>query len=325
VLSTVTVTVIVTGIVAAIAGSLAVGRSYSRWTARRRQELEREAQVAQTASGPVEYALVGPGFPALDGPLGPEAAPVVLVSHGTPGGYDQGLGVAALLREWNLRVLAVSRPGYLRTPLESGRTPAEQADVFAALLDELGLRTAAVLGLSGGGPAAIEFARRHPDRCSGLILVAAVTERIEPQPMFLDRVLSSDFGAWALTRFPWAVVRALEPAVEYRRLVAATLRDRPEVRRLLESAAPSTPRQAGVRNDDLQFAGYAPTLAEVACPTLVVHGARDTQVPIAFAQRAAGAVSGARSMVLEDGGHLSFAARPGSLAGAIVELLGERP
>ncbi len=58
---------------------------------------------------------------------------MVLSVHGTPGGYDQRLGMDGF------RILAPSRPGYLRTPIDAGRTPREQADVYAALLDALSI------------------------------------------------------------------------------------------------------------------------------------------------------------------------------------------
>ena len=38
------------------------------------------------------------------------------------------------------RVLTPSRPGYLRTPLEVGKTAAEQARAFSALLDTIGIK-----------------------------------------------------------------------------------------------------------------------------------------------------------------------------------------
>lgn len=70
------------------------------------------------------------------------------------------------------RYVAVSRPGYLGTPLRSGRSPQEQADVFAAALDALGIGTTAVMAVSGGGPSAIEFALRQKECCWGVVLVS---------------------------------------------------------------------------------------------------------------------------------------------------------
>ena len=78
------------------------------------------AQVLPTAAGPIQYAERGHG-------------PAALSVHGTPGGYDQGL-VGLEFASTALRLIARSRPGYLGTPLSTGRTPAQQAHASDALL-----------------------------------------------------------------------------------------------------------------------------------------------------------------------------------------------
>ncbi len=55
------------------------------------------------------------------------------------GGYDQGRAALSFLDENKYKLICPSRPGYLQTPLESGKTLEEQADLFAALLDKLGI------------------------------------------------------------------------------------------------------------------------------------------------------------------------------------------
>ena len=119
------------------------------------------SRVIRTACGPVEFAEAG----------SPEAPPV-LVIHGILGGYDQGLLTAAHLVGDGCRVIAISRFGYLRTPLPPDPSPTAQADAYAALLDELRVRRAAVVALSAGAPSALQFALRHPGRCSALGLLS---------------------------------------------------------------------------------------------------------------------------------------------------------
>ncbi len=100
----------------------------------------------------------------------------MLIVHGSPGGYDQGMLVAKFLNDSRFSFICMSRPGYLRTPLATGKTPEEQADMYAALLNALGIQKAAIMGISGGGPSALQFALRHPDRCNGLIMLSAVSQ-----------------------------------------------------------------------------------------------------------------------------------------------------
>lgn len=135
--------------------------AYLVWLPGHERELRTGSQMAATSLGRVEYAMTGQGVP-------------VLKIHGSPGGYDHSIAGARARPDdiTGFQIIAPSRPGYLRTPLSSGRTPAEQADLYAALLDVLKIDRVIVSGVSGGGASALQFAVRHPQRTIGLILVA---------------------------------------------------------------------------------------------------------------------------------------------------------
>src|SRR5512145_1362937 len=121
--------------------------------------------VKHTKRGTVEYGLTGSG-------------PNVMTLHGAMGGWDQSLMLMQAIGEPGYRTLAISRPGYLGTPLSSGRSPEEQADLCHDLLDELDIPSVCVMVVSGGGPAGIHFALRHPERCWGLVLVSTTGGRV---------------------------------------------------------------------------------------------------------------------------------------------------
>ena len=185
------------------AGIAALAAGWSMYGAYRRDIRAARARVAsgvvvQTRSGAIEYASVGSG-------------PPVLVVHGAGGGFDQGLDLCAPLARHGFRVIAMSRFGYLRTPLPSDASAAAQADAHAALLDQLGIAEAVILGASAGAPSAMQFALRHAKRCRALVLVvpAAYVPRagggpsITPPshtPLLFDTVLRSDFLFWAASR-----------------------------------------------------------------------------------------------------------------------------
>ncbi len=157
---------------------------HTKWSDRVLTSLDARATVLETACGDVQVAREGQG-------------PSVLVFHGGPGGFDQGLGWCQHLLAGGCEVLAPSRPGYLRTPLESGRTPEEQADLYAAVLDSLGIARTAVLGFSTGGPAAVQFAARHPDRINALFLDTAILLPFLPPVGALRRAtFESSFFVW---------------------------------------------------------------------------------------------------------------------------------
>lgn len=81
------------------------------------------------------------------------------------------------LVDGGFRVLTPDRPGYLGTRLTGNGSPEAQADLAAALLDSLDLERVALVGVSAGGPAAIQFAHRYPHRSACLVLMAAVTRQ----------------------------------------------------------------------------------------------------------------------------------------------------
>ncbi len=91
--------------------------------------------MVQTPCGPIEYALTGDG-------------PPLLVLHGAGGGYDQGLGFGEPLVNSGFRIIAMSRFGYLRTPLPPNASPSAQAEAHAGLLDALKIGREAVVGAS---------------------------------------------------------------------------------------------------------------------------------------------------------------------------------
>jgi pimeloyl-ACP methyl ester carboxylesterase len=159
-------------------------RRYHRQLFEAYRRISAASRLIDTSKGPLEFAETGSG-------------PAVLISAGM-GGYDLGLQFA--FEDSGFRYISVSRPGYLRTPLFTGRSFEEQADAFAALLDHLGIQKAAVVGISSGGPAAIQFALRHPDRCWSLVLISAPNQPLPPTTMvrklFNSRLLTSDFLAW---------------------------------------------------------------------------------------------------------------------------------
>jgi pimeloyl-ACP methyl ester carboxylesterase len=96
----------------------------------------------------------------------------VLFIHGQPGSPRDFEKVVPLLAD-DHRLLMPDRPGYGT----SGSEPlsiAQNADVLAELLEELGTGSATLVGHSYGGGIAILLAARRPDLVSGLVLVGSV-------------------------------------------------------------------------------------------------------------------------------------------------------
>ncbi|MCH7720409.1 MAG: alpha/beta hydrolase [Planctomycetes bacterium] len=274
--------------------------------------------VADTVLGPVEYALEGSG-------------PIVVILHGGIGGWDQGLAITQDLGlESQFTVLAPSRAGYLRTPLSTCRTPEQTADAIVALLDDLGIDKVAVIGLSGGGPTALALALRLKDRVQALVMLVAITCR-HKQParttndaivrlMFSDSAnLILDFVLWVfmvqmLRILPRYMVKRLFKATEtfdkkgIRLRVEGVMRHREQwtwMAKLFKNSLPLSVRKVGLVNDLKQFAALPVYPVEnITCPTLVVHGRHDGNVPFSHAEFVADNVPNAELFVAETCGHL---------------------
>ena len=136
--------------------------SNSSYKKKFKAELEANSEIIETKKGPVEINRKG-------------NAPYMLCFHGTPGIHDGQSNYFEYLTSQGIGVIAPSRPGYGRTPLSSGKTFEEAADLMAAMLDELNIDKVLVYGISGGGPITLIFAQRHPDRCYGCMTEVGVT------------------------------------------------------------------------------------------------------------------------------------------------------
>ncbi len=281
-----------------MASLLGIGRD------KKMEALNAASEVVETARGPVEFARHGD-------------APYVLIFHGTPQGHNASF-IGEPLEAEGFGTITPSRPGYLRTPIETGRTFADQADAAVALLDELGIDHVAAYGLSGGGPSSIEFAARHPDRTRGLILEVAISQTYAPEmPAWTVALFMNPIMFWLqgqlLRHAPRLVVSqfvSMESTLGAadRKRITADVVGNPEKLDLLHKLVdgPSFGAlRAGFDNDMRHFAETDPLpLDQVQCPTLVVHGTHDGDVPYKHAQDAAQQIPGAELFTVEKGWHL---------------------
>ena len=271
-------------VLALLAGGWATWK-FGHWKAEKTASLDAGSRIVQIAAGPIEFAEHGSG-------------PPVLVCHGAPGGYDQAALIGGSLANAGFRVIAPSRPGFLRTPLTTGILFNEQADAFAALLDKLGIRRVSVLGFSTGAQVAAQFAIRHPERTAALVLLSPLTNPYlryapnEPRQLLPEAALSQttgDIGSWLFVEQARRDPRRLLDAA----LAADTTLDDPRRRKLADfvladpaqlaffqnlvgTLAPLSTRESGTRNDLLLVRALDPVPYEkIQAPTLLVHGGAD--------------------------------------------------
>ena len=276
--------------------------------------------IVTTCRGPVEYAAFGEG-------------PAVIALHGAMGGYDQGLILARTIGGPEYRHIAVSRPGYLDTPPSGGRAPEEHADLYADLLDALGVRDAAVLAVSGGGPSALQFSLRHRDRCRAMVLLSTCAGKIATGPPLAFQLVK------LLASWPWFVAtmrrrterdpeRAARRSIADPVVRARTLQD-PHAGPLFRSLLLSTLdrmalRLPGTENDIRVTRTSTYPLERIAVPVLVVHGTGDRPVPFAQHGKALAAqIPGAELLAVEGGEHVAIFTHQDAVRARVTQFLRE--
>jgi 2-hydroxy-6-oxonona-2,4-dienedioate hydrolase len=288
-------------LVAAVA--LAVGARFRQDLALARERAAQGSSVVPTRCGPIEVQQAGDGIP-------------LLIVHGSGGGHDQGMAWARPLALQGVRVIAMSRFGYLRTPRPADASPQAQADAHACLLDALGIAKAAVMGVSAGGPSAMQMAIRHPDRVNALVLVVPIAYKpgtvadsappvSDDKDAVLLRLLGSDFLFWTALQVARGPLVRHVLATPPEQVAAASAQERARVNDLADRILPVSARAAGLRDDTRLGKGLGPyALESIRVPTLVVSARDDGFGTYAAAQYTAGRIAGARFIGFDDGGHL---------------------
>jgi 2-hydroxy-6-oxonona-2,4-dienedioate hydrolase len=256
-----------------------------------------------TRCGPIEYQEAGQGTP-------------LLMVHGSGGGHDQGMAFAGKLAEQGIRVIAMSRFGYLRTPMPVDASPSAQAAAHVCLLDALGIGSTAVVGGSAGGPSALQMAIQHPDRVSALVLLVPLaykpsTLADSAKPLapwaeaLLMRLIGSDFLFWV------GLHAAKDQVVQYvlatppEQVKAASAQERARIHAILDHILPVSQRAAGLRSDSVLAMSLGPSeLERVRAPTLVVSVRDDGFGTYASAEYTASQIKGAKFIGFEHGGHV---------------------
>ena len=275
--------------------------------------------LAATRCGPIEYQEAGSGVP-------------LLVVHGSGGGHDQGMAFEAALAQQGIRVIAMSRFGYLRTPMPADASAVAQADAHVCLLDALGLRRAAVLGGSAGAPSALQMAIRHPDRVSALVLVVplaykptTLADSAPPLPAWVEntmmRMLGSDFLFWSVLQVARAQAIRVVLATPPELLTSASPPERARVNAMLDNILPVSARAEGLRSDTAASKHLTPSALErVRAPTLVISTRDDGYGTYASARYTASQIAGARFIGFDEGGH-TWVGHDDAVQAEIVKLL----
>lgn len=276
--------------------------------------MNRPAEIISTRLGSVEVEAHGSGIP-------------VIIVHGSPGGVDAAQMMGRFLPPDRFRTIALSRPGYLGTPLDVSDTSIDrEADLLAAVLDTLGVDRAGVFAWSGGGPSAYRLSARHPERVSSLIQVAACSSRwVAPKPSRSDEFLfGTTIGNWTVRLLArYAPTQLIGGALagegslrgaELKALTESVMNNsdqREAVLAVARTLSWSGRRTAGWDNDVTNYGAIdSLELEQVSCPVLLIHGDADTDAVPEYSYTAHKALPDSTLIIMERGTHLAFYAHP---------------
>jgi pimeloyl-ACP methyl ester carboxylesterase len=209
--------------------------------------------------------------------------------------------------------------GFGDAPPTPPLTLEQHADDCVARLDQLGVRRAAVCGLSMGGYVALALWRRHPERVRALVLA--------------DTRASADDESQRARRLELAALARREGAAavaetQLAGAVGRTTRERDPARvdalRALMTGA-SVDGIVGALDAMRARPDATPLLPGITVPTLVVVGVEDVLTPPKLSRAMAAAIPGARLAELPEAGHCSAWERPEAFADALAGFLAALP
>jgi pimeloyl-ACP methyl ester carboxylesterase len=185
-----------------------------------------------------------------------------------------------------------------------------------ALLQHLRVERAAVAGLSMGGYLAFELYRQAPSLFRGVALCntragADTDEGKATREQFARTTIERGLTWVADEMVPKLLRPQPEPAVVK------------EVRSLISDGTPAG--VAAAQRGMARRPDSTPTLATIACPTLVVVGAEDGLIPPAESEKMAKAVKGAKLVKVPHAGHLSNLENPAAFDAALLAFVDALP
>ena len=185
------------------------------------------------------------------------------------------------------------------------------ADDLAALLDELQIERAHVMGTSAGGMIALKFAAKYPDRCIGVVSDCAFAK--------CDTMRRIMFRTWRHMAQTWGCGPEFADHV-VTQAVGADFLDGPNGQPLIEMVrtivglnAVETVVQACIAMEEMDL---REDCKQIKNPTLVITAAKDMLTPMLTGPDGAGAqwvvdnVPGCEAIVYEDIGHADLVECP---------------
>jgi pimeloyl-ACP methyl ester carboxylesterase len=254
-----------------------------------RDAMKETLSIAGIGEVEIQYAEHGQGQP-------------VLLLHGGAGPVSVAPWAERFAGGRPVRVLTPTHPGFMGTSRPEGlRTVGGLAQVYAALLEKLGLTGVTVVGNSIGGWVAAELALLAPARVGRVVLVSATGIEVPGHPVA---------DVFSLTPAEISRLSYHDP----KKFQFDPSKLPPQQLAMMQGNRATLKVYGGATSVDSTLRAR---LAKVAQPTLVVWGEADRIVDGAYGRAYAEAIPGARFQLLPGTGHVPQIETPELLADAV--------
>ncbi|HEY1982010.1 MAG TPA: alpha/beta hydrolase [Xanthobacteraceae bacterium] len=239
---------------------------------------------------------------------GGTGTPIVLL-HSNTGNSDIWQPQIAAFAAAGYRVIAFDRRGWGRSTAvaTSGEQPGSIAGDLAMLADHLKLEKFDLLGVAGGGFAALDYAAWHPERVRRLVIGGSTGD-------IKDKELADFIGRIEIPEIRKQPAVYLEVAPSYR---GANLDG---TARWIEINAHS--RQPGAPNQPLHTPNTLVKIAAIPAPTLVIAADADLLAPPALMRIWAAHMQNHEWAVMADAGHAMAWEQPETFNKIVLDFLG---
>jgi proline iminopeptidase len=276
--------------------------------------------TANTSAGPIVGSVQESGAP-------------LLLLHGGPGMSDYMELLTPELTGW--RSIRYQQRGLAPSTVAGPFTVERHVADAVAVLDELGIDRAVVLGHSWGGYLALNLALAHPGRIKGLVIVDPLGAVGDGGLADLGQNLGSRLLPSAVERYAEVTARLAAPdpsdddMLESLRLLwPGYFADPPTAPPLPPFLRASVGSYAGTLASvaELQASGLAERLEAIEVPAIFVLG-EHSPMPVSQGERTAALLRRGEVQLVPAAGHLPWHEQPGCVAAAlnrISELTGVR-
>lgn len=193
------------------------------------------------------------------------------------------------------------------------------------LLEHLGIKRTAIVGVSNGGRIALDFAIEYPDLVDSLVLVNSLASGYEPEGTY-ESSMWEEIGRKDRERDLLFSRGRIREAVDANVELRGTGMSEQARERLTEISLDNYHFMKGDVNKHRKYPEPPAfkRLGEVKAPTLILSGGRDLEAYHVVSRRLNSGISTSQLKIIENGGHIANMSSPDEFNRVLLEFLSRK-